>query len=234
LLTTNATGNTIGREEGRKIPVALQTLAPPAPPQADLAVSQPPVVLHFSPVIDLSDDEFYEFCQLNADLRIERNSEGDVILMTPVGGEAGSRNMSLAIAVGGWAKQDGRGIAFDSSTGFILPNGATRSPDAAWVRRERLLALAPAQKQKFLPLCPDFVVELRSPSDRLSALEEKLAEYMANGAQLGWLLIPETRTAIVYRPGEEPLTLVDPVELTGDPLLPGFTLQLTEIWDPGF
>jgi Uma2 family endonuclease len=214
--------------------MALQTLAPPVPPQVDLTVSQPPVIVRFSPVLELSDDQFYEFCQLNADLRIERTAQGEVIIMTPAGGEAGGRNLSVGAFLWNWAKQDGRGIAFDSSTGFILPNGATRSPDASWVQRERLRALSPAQKQKFLPLCPDFVVELRSPSDRVSDLQDKLEEYIANGAQLGWLLIPETHTAILYQPNAEPQEIVDPAELTGDPLLPGFTLPLAEIWDPGF
>ena len=154
--------------------------------------------------------------------------------MAPAGGEAGSRNMNLAAVVGQWARQDGRGVAFDSSTGFDLPNGATRSPDVAWVLRERLSQLTPQQKRKFLPLCPDFVIELRSPSDRVDDLKQKMKEYIETGALLGWLLIPETRTVIVYQHGREPEMLDDPTELIGDPLLPGLRLSLAEIWDPGF
>lgn len=133
-----------------------------------------------------------------------------------------------------WAREDGRGVAFDSSTGFDLPNGATFSPDAAWVLRTRLAHLTPMQKRKFLPLCPDFVVELQSPSDRLDDLKEKIQEYIDNGAQLGWLLVPDTRTAYVYRPGREPEHVPGASRLSGDPELPGFVLDLNEIWNPGF
>ena len=185
-------------------------------------------------MIELSDDEFYQFCQLNRDLRIERTAEGEVIIMKPAGGEAGGRNLSVGALVWIWARQDRRGVAFDSSTGFTLPNGATRSPDASWVRQERLAQLTAAEKQKFLPLCPDFVVELRSPSDRVADLKDKMQEYIDNGAQLGWLLIPETRTVYIYQPDAAPLELVQPTALTGDPILPGFVLALQDVWEPGF
>ncbi len=182
----------------------------------------------------MTDDQFFEFCQLNRKLRIERTAKGEIIIMPPAGGETGSRNMSLAMRVGVWARNDGRGVAFDSSTGFILPNGATRSLDTAWVLRERLTSLTPDQKRKFLPLCPDFVVELQSPSDPLAGLKAKLQEYIDNGAQLGWLLVPETKDVYMYRAGYEPDQLTNPQQIAGDPLLPGFVLNLAEIWDPGF
>jgi Uma2 family endonuclease len=192
------------------------------------------VVMRLDDDATMTAEQFFEFCQMNRGLRIERTAEGEIIIMPPAGGETGSRNLSLGMRVGIWARDDGRGVGFDSSTGFILPNGATRSPDAAWVLRERLIHLAPEQKRKFLPLCPDFVVELQSPSDTVADLKKKLQEYIENGAQLGWLLVPDTREVYVYRPASEPEQLANPTQITGDPLLPGFVLTLAEIWDPGF
>lgn len=133
-----------------------------------------------------------------------------------------------------WAKQDDRGIAFDSSTGFILPNGAVRSPDASWVLRSRLAELTAQQKQKFLPPCPDFVVELRSASDRLLDAQAKMDEYIANGARLGWLIDPMSHEVHVYVPGQAPMLLANPATVAGAPILPGFVLDLTAVWDPGF
>jgi Uma2 family endonuclease len=179
-------------------------------------------------------EEFFAFCQQNRDLRIERTANGEIVIMPPAGGETGSRNAKLAVLLGVWAMQDGRGVAFDSSTGFDLPNGATRSPDAAWVLRERLGKLTPQQKRKFLPLCPDFVVELQSPSDTLDDLQQKMQEYIGNGTRLGWLLAPDTKTVYIYEHGAPLVQLEAPTQITGDPLLPGFVLNLVEIWDPGF
>lgn len=214
--------------------MATQTMTPAAPALPELEVAEPRLVVRFTPTVELADDKFYQFCRLNADLRIERTAKGEIIIMPPAGGETGSRNLSVGALLWNWARQDGRGIAFDSSTGFILPNGATGAPDAAWVRRERLAELTPAQKEKFLPLCADFVVELRSPTDRVADLQAKLIEYIENGAQLGWLLIPATHTVVVYRPAAQPTILVNPDTITAEPLLPGLTLQLAAIWDPGF
>ena len=157
-----------------------------------------PVVLKLTPVINLTDDQLFELCQLNRDWRIEYTAQGELIVMPPTGGEAGSQNAELTFQVQAWTRQDQTGVAFDSSTGFKLPNGATRSPDAAWVRRTRLAGLTREQKQKFLPLCPDFVIELRSPTDNLQAVLAKMQEYLDNGAQLGWLLDPLTRRVHVY------------------------------------
>lgn len=192
------------------------------------------IILRFEPGIRLSDEQFFQLCQQNRDLRLERTAEGDIVVMPPAGGATGARNSNLNMQLAVWAEADGSGITFDSSTGFTLPNGATLSPDAAWVRKARLARLTDAQKERFLPLCPDFVAELRSPSDSLPALHDKLAEYIANGARLGWLIDPETRRVHVYRPDTPVETLDAPARLSGDPVLPGFTLDLTRLWEPAF
>ncbi len=198
-----------------------------------IAVPSPPLVLKPGP-LRLDEEAFYAFCQANPDWRIERTAQGEIVIMAPAGGESGSRSAAITAALWQWTKADGRGVAFDSSTGFLLPNGAVRSPDAAWVERGRLRRLTPEEKQRFLPLCPDFVIELRSPSDRPEDLRAKMEEYIANGARLGWLIDPLERTVTVYRPGAAPLVLADPPAVSAEPVLPGFTLALAEVWDPGF
>lgn len=189
--------------------------------------------LRLEPVIKLTDDQFFELCQLNRELRLERTAEGRMVVMPPTGWETGDRNSEINYQIRHWAKQDREGIVTDSSTGFKLPNGADRSPDSAWVRRERLAQLTAEQKRKFLPLCPDFVIELRSLSDSLDELREKMEEYIANGAQLGWLIDPEAQRVYVYRPNTEVEVLENPPEVSGDPELSGFVLDLREIWTPG-
>jgi Uma2 family endonuclease len=191
-----------------------------------------PVVLKLTPVINLTDDQLFELCQLNGDWRIEYTAQGELIVMPPTGGETSNRNAEITFQVQSWARQDQTGVAFDSSGGFKLPNGATRSPDAAWVRRSRLTGLTKEQKQKFLPLCPDFAIELRSPTDNLRAVLDKMQEYLDNGAQLGWLLDPLTRRVHVYRPQRPPEILEAPSTVSADPLLPGFVLDLRKIWEP--
>ena len=191
-----------------------------------------PLTLRLRPVIELIEDEFFAFCQLNRDVRLERTAEGELIVMPPMGGETGDRNSEINMQLRLWAKRDGTGRAFDSSTGYRLPSGAVRSPDASWVRGERLAALTAEERGKFLPLCPDFALELRSPSDRLDVAMAKLDEYLANGAQLGWLLDPQTRRAWVYRPGAPPREVAAPDRLAGDPVLPSFVLDLREVWPP--
>jgi len=186
----------------------------------------PAMGLKLAPLVTLDDDQLFEFCQLNRDLRIERDAEGVLVLMAPVGGASSARNLELCRQLANWAHADGSGIAFDSSAGFILPNGAIRSPDAAWVRRERWDELSANQREKFVPLCPDFVVELRSPSDRLSALQRRLRELIRHGARLGWLIDPARRSVHVYRPGESVQTLLSPSTISAEPLLPGFVLDL--------
>ena len=192
------------------------------------------LVLHLRPAIDMTEDQFFDFCQANRDLRLERTSSGDIVIMPPEGWGSGRRGLRLAVQLEIWAKRDRTGVAVGSSTGFTLPNGAVRSPDAAWVRKERLRSLSREQKEKFLPLCPDFVVEVRSPSDRLSDLRDKMAEYLENGARLGWLLDPQSREVYVYRPGARVQRLRNPGSLPADPELPSFVLDLAGIWELGF
>ncbi len=193
-----------------------------------------PLRLTLRPLLTLNSDEFFALCQLNRELRMERTKEGEIVIMTPVAWDTGSRNASLSADLVMWARRDGTGVAADSSAGYDLPNGATRSPDASWVRRVRLATLSPEEKKKFLPLCPDFVIELRSSSDRLKVVQEKMKEYIENGAQLGWLIDPLERKVHVYRPNHTPIVLEEPVSISGDPELPGFVLDLTEIWQPRF
>ncbi|HEV2800430.1 MAG TPA: Uma2 family endonuclease [Pyrinomonadaceae bacterium] len=191
-----------------------------------------PLVLHFAlPLRKMTEQEFYEFCQLNRDLRLELTSEGDLIIMPPTGGKTGIRNFKLNLRLGMWTEQDGAGQGFDSSTVFALPNGAKRSPDFSWVRNERWNALTEEEQEQFPPLCPDFVVELRSRTDTLKNLLRKMEEYMANGAQLGWLIDPQERRVYVYRPGAAVEELDDPQVVSGAPLLGGLELELKEIWD---
>ncbi len=183
---------------------------------------------------EMTDDEFEKFCQLNSEMRIERTAEGVVEIMPPAFWETGSRNADLTAQLTSWAKEEGSGVAADSSAGYKLPNGATRSPDASWISRSRLARLQPKEKKKYLPLCPDFVIELRSSSDRLKKLKEKMAEYIANGSQLGWLIDPTTCKVYVYRLEAEVEEMDHPATLNADPVLPGFTLDLAKIWTPDF
>lgn len=190
------------------------------------------VMLRIRPAIEVSDDEFFALCQLNRDLRFERTSQGDIIIMAPTGAETGNRNADITRQLGNWAKQDGTGAFFDSSTGFKLPNGADRSPDAAWIRRSILAKLTAEEKEKFPPVCPDFVIELLSPTDTLTLTQAKMDEYIENGAQLGWLIDPEVRQVLVYRPRQAVVVLENVAEIAADPELPGFVLDLREIWEP--
>jgi Uma2 family endonuclease len=180
--------------------------------------------------VELTDEQFYQLCQDNEDLRLELTAEGELIIMAPTGGTTGSRNATLTYQITRWAIEDGTGISFDSSTMFILPNGAKRSPDASWVRRERWDALSDEGREKFVPLCPDFVLELRSHSDSLSFLQDKMDEYISNGARLGFLLDPKAKRVYVYRPGQSIEFLDYPRTVSGDPVLPGFALDLKDIW----
>lgn len=209
----------------------LAGMAMVAPSPAEVSVAEP-VTLRLRPALQLSDDQLLELCRLNRELRIERTSEGDLEIMTPAGGGSSRRNAEAVLQLGKWAEEDPEGVVFDSSVGFLLPNGAMRSPDAAWVRRSRLKGLSGEEKEKFLPLCPDFVIEIRSPTDRLSAQQDKLEEYLENGAELGFLIDPVERTVHVYRPGRPPEVLESPQEVSAEPVLPGFTLQLESIWSP--
>ena len=197
-------------------------------------IDNPPLVLHLRPAITLSDEEFFAFCRQNPELRIERSAEGEVEIMAPAGGGSSRRNMTVSRRLDEWSLRDGTGVVFDSSGGFILPNGAIRSPDAAWVRRSRLTVLTAEQKERFLPFCPDFVIEVRSPSDSLALTQEKMHEYIGNGATLGWPLDMPAKRAYLYRPDNPVAQLDAPLSLSGEPELPGFTLDMPGIWELDF
>ena len=179
--------------------------------------------------IDLTDEQFLALCQRNRDYRFERTASGDLFIMSPTGSETGNSNGRLTQRLFNWADTNNLGIAFDSSTGFKLPNGADRSPDASWVRRERWEALTPEQRKKFAPICPDFVVELRSETDSLNSLQDKMKEYIENGAKLGWLIDRKNQRVEIYRSGQDVEILQSPVTLSGEDVLPGFVLDLTGI-----
>jgi Uma2 family endonuclease len=181
-------------------------------------------------VIDMTDDQFFQLCQNNRELRFERNANGELIIMSPAGGETGNRNGRLNQQLFNWTDADGTGIAFDSSTGFKLPNGADRSPDASWIKLERWDALSDEEKQKFPPICPDFVIELLSPSDSLKTTQEKMKEYIDNGVRLGILINRKSRQVEIYIPGKEVEVLKSPATVSGEDVLKGFVLNLGMIW----
>ena len=178
----------------------------------------------------LTEEQFVHLCQENPDFQLELTARGELVIMPPTGSETGRRNNWLAYRVTAWADNDGSGVVFDSSTLFTLPNGAKRSPDVSWVRRERWEALSKEQREGFAPLRPDFVVELRSPTDRLKDLHEKMPEYIANGARLGWLIDLLEKRVSIYRPDQPVEVLDDPPAVSGDPILSGFVLHVRELW----
>ncbi len=180
--------------------------------------------------ITLTEDQFILLCQENPDWQFELTAQKELVIMPPTGFETGRRNSRLIRYLDVWTEMDGSGVSCDSSTLFALPNGAKRSPDAAWVRRERVTQLTKAQRESVLSLCPDFVVELRSSTDRLTDLLEKMQEYLANGARLGWLIDPFEKRAYLYRPDQPVEILEDPADLKGDPVLPGFVFPIRELW----
>ncbi len=182
--------------------------------------------------IDLTDEQFFQLCQNNRDLRFERTGSGELIIMPPTGGETGNRNFEITVQLGIWNKQYNLGKGFDSSSGFKLPNGANRSPDASWVQQDRWQALSQQQKRKFIPLCPDFVVELLSPTDSLKQVQLKMQEYIDNGVRLGWLIDAEARRVEIYRPNRDVEILENPLALSGEDILPGFVLDLSSILSP--
>ena len=179
--------------------------------------------------IELTDEQFFQLCQDNRDYRFERTANGDVIIMPPTGSETGRRNVKITTQLELWSSQNNLGVVFDSSSGFKLPNGAERSPDASWVTRQRWEALTPEQRERFAALCPDFVVELRSKSDALKTLQEKMQEYLDNGARLCWLIDRQNQQVKIYRPGKSVEIVESPKTLSGEDILPEFVLNLTEI-----
>lgn len=190
-----------------------------------------PIVLNFQEVVGkLSDDDFESFCRHNPEMEIELTKGGELVIMPPTGGETGIRNFFLIFEFGKWLEKHQSGAAFDSSTVFKLPNGAKRSPDLAWIKSERWKQLTDEEREKFPPLCPDFVVELRSPSDSIKNLQNKMTEYMENGAALGWLIDPSEKKVYVYRQNAETEILDDPAKVSGAPLLKGFVLNVRKLW----
>ncbi|PSO47465.1 MAG: hypothetical protein BRC33_12785 [Cyanobacteria bacterium SW_9_44_58] len=179
---------------------------------------------------NLTDEQFYQLCIANRDLKFERTSDGKAIIMSPTGGETGNRNLKLIQQLANWAEQDQTGIAFDSSSGFKLPNGAIRSPDVAWLRLERWNRLTLEQQAKFPPICPDFVGELRSASDSLPMLQQKMSEYVENGTRLGWLINRQQRQVEIYRANQPKQVLDSPQTLSGEDVLCNFTLNVDLIW----
>ncbi|MBN3924576.1 Uma2 family endonuclease [Nostoc sp. NMS4] len=179
--------------------------------------------------IDLTDDQFFQMCQKNRDYRFERTASGELLIMPPTGSDTGRRNVKITTQLDIWNSDTNLGEVFDSSTGFTLPNGAERSPDASWVKIERWNALTPEQQEKFAPICPDFVVELRSRTDSLKELQEKMQEYIENGTQLGWLIDRKNKRVEIYRPGKDVEILDNPASLSGENVLPGFVLDLQQI-----
>ncbi|AFY82137.1 Uma2 family endonuclease [Oscillatoria acuminata] len=186
----------------------------------------------FTPVkltLDLTDEQFFQLCQNNRDLRFERTATGELIIMSPTGGETSNRNIELSYQLQGWSRQNNLGKAFDSNGGFKLPKGGNRSPDASWVAIARWNALTPDQREKFLPLCPDFVVELRSASASLKELQDKMLEYLDNGVRLGWLIDRQNLRVEIYRSGQDVEIIESPKTLSGEDLLLGFVLELGPI-----
>ena len=201
----------------------VQTILPPSEKIA-------PFLMPDLTSLRLTAAEFEQLCRDNPELRLELTSTGGLIVMPPAGSKTGQRNANLNRQVSVWAHKDDTGLAFDSSTGFTLPNRAIRSPDASWVRRNVWDALSEAEQERFAPLCPDFVIELRSSSDPLKALKQKMQEYLNNGTQLAWLIDPHDRSVYIYRRGKEVEVLTDAASISADPILPGFELQLAELW----
>ncbi len=193
-----------------------------------------PIVLRLSPVIEMTEEQFLAFCEINHEARIERSAEGELEIMPPAGMYSSNRNIKVSARLEVWTVRDGTGIAFDSSGGFTLPNGAVRGPDAAWIPKSRLAELTTEDKRGFGHICPDFVIELRSQSDSLAALKAKMDEYMENGARLGWLIDPQNRRVYIYRPNSEVEILENPETVSADPELEGFALELADIWGQPF
>ena len=189
-----------------------------------------PLILNNPETAPITDEQFYQLCAANRELKLERTAKGDLIIMPPTGGGTGKRNSDINLDLGLWNRQTQLGIVFDSSTCFKLPNGGERSPDAAWISLAKWEALTLEQQEKFPPICPDFIIELRSPSDSLKPLQDKMQEYMDNGCRLGWLINRQNRQVEIYRQGQEKQTLENPSTLSGEDILPGFILNLQLIW----
>lgn len=189
------------------------------------------ITVNLNPIIELTDEQFYQLCRANSDVKFERNAQGELIIMPPTGGGTGKRNIEIAADLVIWNRQTRLGVCFDSSTCFRLPKGGDRSPDVSWILQSRWDALTPEEQEKFPPICPDFVLELMSPSDNLKLSQEKMQEYLDNGIRLGWLINRRTQTVEIYRQGQEVEVLESLTTLSGEDVLPGFVLNLQPIWE---
>jgi len=189
-----------------------------------------PVKVTLSPEHRMTDDEYFEFCQANRKVRFERTAQGEIVIVPPAGYESDYRSGDVFGQLRGWAQRDGRGRASGSSTEFILPTGAALSPDAAWMSNEKLSRFTREQRRKFLPVAPEFIVEVMSPSDRLSAAKEKMEEWIRGGVQLAWLIHGDAQTVYIYRPGQEAEQQTGIVKLAGEGPVEGFALDLNDIW----
>lgn len=196
----------------------------------EFTLSALPLPTRLRPQSPWTDEDLLRFCAANEGLRVERDPNGELIVMSPAGSQSSGRNMDISTDLNIWARSDGRGKAFDSSGGFTLPDGSMRSPDAAWILLSRWNGLTPEQQRRFAPICPDFVLELRSPTDNLSELEAKMGHWIANGVQLGWLIDPETRTVTIYSQDSAPEEHQDPTSVQGRGIIAGFELITTRIW----
>ncbi|WP_434683810.1 Uma2 family endonuclease [Pseudanabaena minima] len=188
------------------------------------------LTISLEPIFELTDEKFFQLCQKNRDLRFERSAQGDITIMAPEGSDTGMRSIEISADLVIWNRRQKLGVAFGSSAGFILPNGAMRSPDACWILKERWDALTPEQQSKFAPICPDFVIELMSRTDSLSTVQAKMQEYQDNGARLGWLINRRDRQVEIYRIGQPVEVLQSPIMLSGETVLPEFVLELASIW----
>jgi len=196
----------------------------------NFALAEMPLPFRFRPETPMSDEELMRFCAANEGLRVERDANGEILVMTPAGNNTGRKNAYLIQILGAWSDVDGRGYAFDSNTGFTLPDGSMRSPDAAWVQSVRWDTLSEKDKDRFSPICPDFIIELRSPSDNLPELQGKMQCWIANGAQIAWLIDPESETVTVYRPGQKADVHNHPTSVQGTGIIAGFELVMARIW----
>lgn len=188
------------------------------------------ITLNFNSIIQLTREQFYQLCQANPDLKLERNAQGELIIMPPTGGETGKSNSAMNAQLWLWNEQNQLGEVFDSSTGFTLPNGADRSPDVAWLEKSRWDGLSTEQKEKFIPLCPDFVIEILSPNDSVKKTQNKMQEYIDNGCRLGWLINRKTQEVEIYRRGQIVEVIKSPQTLSGEDILPGFILNMQKVW----
>jgi Uma2 family endonuclease len=204
---------------------------PEVPEAAKLFLRSVPLPLLLRLPKRLSDNELLLFCAANEPLRIERTAEGDLVVMTPAGGKTGNKEGYLFRELDLWIEREGKGIAFNSNTGFVLPDGAMRLPDLAWLSDEKWQALTGKQQEGFIPACPEFVVELRSPSDRASLVEERMEFWIDQGTLLGWLIDPQRQLAMIYRSGQEPKTLLKPEFLEGEGVVAGFRLKMQRFWE---